>query len=462
MAIGEVNKTAYESKRILIVGLAKSGIAAAKVLKSLNADVTITDLQSREALAALINEAAPYVDEFILDGMPKAIGDFDLIVMSPGVPMGIALVGDAKAQGIPVIGEIELAYRLCNGYFIGITGTNGKTTTTALVGEIFKNASRAHHVVGNIGLPAVSKALEASSETAMITELSSFQLESIDTFSVRIAALINITPDHLNRHKTMANYIDAKARIFENQQAEDFLILNADDPELVALAPKVKGQVVWFSKERVLSEGAYIDQGDFCMAWQGNVHRVAPVTSLFIPGKHNVQNALVAMAIAFLSNIDIAIIEQTFRSFKGVAHRIAYIETVDERTFYNDSKGTNPDATICAIEAMTRPTVLIAGGMDKGSDFSQVALAMKDKVKAVILLGETKLALKDEIEKAGIKTITLVDDMAQAVKAAYEASDKGDAILLSPACASWDMYANFEARGSHFETCVRALKLGWQ
>jgi len=462
MATIEENKMAYESKRILIVGLARSGIAVAKVLKSLNAEVTITDLQKREALETLINEAVSYVDDFILGEMPKAIGLYDLVVMSPGVPLTIALVKEAKDLNIPVIGEIELAYRLCNGYFIGITGTNGKTTTTSLVGEIFKNASRAHHVVGNIGLPAISKALEASGDTAMITELSSFQLESIDTFKAHIAAMINITPDHLNRHKTMTNYISAKARIFENQKSEDFLILNADDPELVALAPKATGRLVWFSRERVLPEGAYIEKGMFCMAWQGVVHRIAPVASLFIPGKHNIQNALVALTIAFLSNIDASIIEQTFCTFKGVAHRVAYIDTIENRVFYNDSKGTNPDATICAIEAMVRPTVLIAGGMDKGSDFSELVKVMSGKVKALVLLGETKMALKHQAEKGGIEKIILVEDMAQAVNTAYDVSTEGDAILLSPACASWDMYANFEARGGHFETCVKALKLRWQ
>ena len=462
MATIEINKRAYESKRILIVGLAKSGIAVAKVLKSLNAEVTITDLQKREALETLINEAVSYVDDFILGEMPKAIGMYDLVVMSPGVPMTIALVKEANDLNIPVIGEIELAYRLCNGYFIGITGTNGKTTTTSLVGEIFKNASRAHYVVGNIGLPAISKALEASGDTAMITELSSFQLESIDTFKAHIAAMINIAPDHLNRHKTMTNYISAKAKIFENQESGDFLILNADDPELVALAPKATGRLVWFSRERVLPEGAYIEKGMFCMAWQGVVHRIAPVASLFIPGKHNIQNALVALTIAFLSNIDASIIEQTFCTFKGVTHRVAYIDTIENRVFYNDSKGTNPDATICAIEAMVRPTVLIAGGMDKGSDFSELVKVMGGKVKALVLLGETKMALKHQAEKGGIEKIILVEDMAQAVNTAYDVSTEGDAILLSPACASWDMYANFEARGGHFETCVKALKLRWQ
>jgi len=459
MAIIEVNKTAYESKRILIVGLAKSGIAVASVLKSLKADVTITDLQKREALENLINEAVSYVDDFILGEMPKTISGFDLIIMSPGVPMTIALVKEARELKIPVIGEIELAYRLCKGYFIGITGTNGKTTTTSLVGEIFKKASREHHVVGNIGIPAISKALETTTETAMITELSSFQLESIETFRAHIAAIINITPDHLNRHKTMENYILAKARVFENQGPEDFLILNADDPELVALAPRANGRVVWFSREKALPEGAFIQDGFFCMAWEGTVHCIAPVTSLFIPGKHNIQNALVAMTIAFLSNIEATIIEETFCSFKGVAHRVAYIDTIDNRVFYNDSKGTNPDATICAIEAMVKPTVLIAGGMDKGSDFSDVAKIMSGKVKALILLGETKLALKREAEKVGIEHIVLVEDMEQAVNTAYDVSEQGDAILLSPACASWDMYADFEARGAHFETCVKALKL---
>ncbi|MBS7527537.1 UDP-N-acetylmuramoyl-L-alanine--D-glutamate ligase [Fusibacter paucivorans] len=455
------NMKQFEQKHILIVGMAKSGIAAASVLKKLQARVTITDLKTSEKLGALVDEAAPFADDFILGSMPEDIDAYDLIVMSPGVPMAIALVQKAKENHVEVIGEIELAYRLCKGSFIGITGTNGKTTTTALTGEIFEAAHRDHFVVGNIGLPAVSKALAATADTLMVTELSSFQLESIHTFKPHIAAVINITPDHLNRHKTMANYIAAKARIFENQSSEDFAVLNADDPLVSALAQQIKAKVVYFSLDRVLEEGVFIEDDAFIISIDGIRTKIADVSDLMIPGRHNRQNALVAMAIAFLSGIAPEAMRETLKTFKGVEHRIAYVSTVNDRVFYNDSKGTNPDSTLCAIAAMTRPTVMIAGGMDKGSSFELLAEALPERIKALVLLGETREKITAAAERAGFDNCYLVENMEAAVEKAYELSAPGDAILLSPACASWDMYPNFEARGLHFKACVKSIEIRW-
>jgi UDP-N-acetylmuramoylalanine--D-glutamate ligase len=451
----------YEQKHVLIVGMAKSGIAVAGVLKKLGAKVTMTDLKTGEKLGALVDEAAPHADDFILGKMPEVITAYDLIVMSPGVPMDIALVQAAKASGIEVIGEIELAYRLCSGSFIGITGTNGKTTTTTLTGEIFENAHRAHFVVGNIGVPAVSKALAATPDTVMITELSSFQLESIQAFKPHIAAVVNITPDHLNRHKTMANYIAAKARVFENQTQEDYAILNADDPLVAALAAQMNAKIVYFSLDSVLNEGVFIEDGAFVAVLDGVTTKIAEVSELFIPGRHNHQNALVAIAIALLSGIAPEVIRETLMAFKGVEHRIAYVTTVNDRIFYNDSKGTNPDSTLCAIAAMTRPTVLIAGGMDKGSSFELLANALHGNVKALVLLGETREKIKAAALEAGFENIYLVSNMEEAVEKAYTLSAEGDAILLSPACASWDMYPNFETRGLHFKSCVKSIEVRW-
>jgi UDP-N-acetylmuramoylalanine--D-glutamate ligase len=455
------NMKQFEQKRILIVGMAKSGIAAANVLKKLHAHVTITDLKTSEKLGALVDEAAPFADDFILGRMPEHAEAYDLIVMSPGVPMDIALVQEANAKHVEVIGEIEMAYRLCEGSFIGITGTNGKTTTTALTGEIFEAAHRDHFVVGNIGLPAVSKALAATPETMMITELSSFQLESIHAFKPHIAAVINITPDHLNRHKTMANYIAAKARVFENQTGDDFAVLNADDALVSALAQQIKSKIIYFSLERVLDEGVFIENDVFVVAINGIRTKIADVSDLMIPGRHNRQNALVAIAIAFLSGIAPDVIRETLKTFKGVEHRIAYVSTVNDRVFYNDSKGTNPDSTLCAIAAMTRPAVMIAGGMDKGSSFDLLAEAFDGRIKALVLLGETREKIKAAAEHAGFENCYIVENMEEAVEKAYALSAPGDAVLLSPACASWDMYPNFEARGLHFKACVKSIEVRW-
>lgn len=448
-----------KEKNILIVGMAKSGVAAAKVLKSLDAVVTVTDSKSAEAFGELLDEAAPFVDDFILGHNPEILGNFDLVIMSPGVPMTIDLVENARRQGIEVIGEIELAYRLCQGQFIGITGTNGKTTTTSLVGQIFENANRDHYVVGNIGIPAVSKALKASEDTLMITELSSFQLESIKEFKTHIAVVINITPDHLNRHKTMANYVAAKARIFENQGPEDYAILNADDPEVMALKEGLKGRVVLFSRDQVLERGVYIDKGAFYINLDGDPIEVLKTKDLFVPGRHNLQNALVAITICALAGIDLPVIVDTLKTFKGVEHRVEYVTNFANRIFYNDSKGTNPESTICAIEAMSKPTILIAGGMDKGSEFEALIQSFNGKIKALVLMGETKVKIKDTAEKRGFDTIYLVENMEEAVEKAFSLSEEGDVVLLSPACASWDMYPNFETRGLHFKSCVKSLEI---
>ena len=454
-------ETNIKGKHVLIVGMAKSGIAAAKTLKQFDAFITMTDSKAYDTFGDLLDEAAPFVDDYILGQNPTNLSQFDLIVMSPGVPMDISLVKDAKALGVEVIGEIELAFRVCRGNFIGITGTNGKTTTTALVGEMFQNANRDHFVVGNIGIPAVSKAPQASGDTVMVTELSSFQLESIVDFKAHIAAIINITPDHLNRHKTMENYIKAKARIFENQNKNDFAILNADDPLVAGLSSEINSNVFYFSRENILDRGFYIQDDAFYVNVGNGPYKLMPISNMFIPGKHNVQNALVAIAIATLSGIDRETIVKTLSSFKGVEHRIAYVTEFADRIFYNDSKGTNPESTICAIEAMQKPTILIAGGMDKGSEFDELVKAFKGKIKALVLLGETKGKIKDTAQKFGFNENYLVENMEEAVEKAFALSAPGDVVLLSPACASWDMYPNFETRGLHFKSCVKSLEIRW-
>jgi len=448
----------FENKRVIVVGLAKSGVSAIKVLSQIGAKVTVTDIKKADQLTDIIDTIKPYVQEIIVGEHPHALDQYDIAVMSPGVPLDLPFVSQMKASGIQIIGEIELAYQLCKGKFIGITGTNGKTTTTALTGEIFEASGLLYNVVGNIGLPAVSKALEATEETFMITEISSFQLETIEGFHAKVAAVLNLTPDHLNRHKTMANYIAAKARIFENQIASDALVLNYDDLPTRELADLAKSHVHFFSRKTQIGQSAYIEDGQIILNCCGNTEPVCLVSDLLIFGRHNEENALAAALICRLAGVETGSIAQGLKCFKGVEHRIEYTATVEGRKFYNDSKGTNPDSTICAIEAMAVPTHLIAGGYDKDSDFRPMVEVFGDKIKSLIVLGETKHKIADAAREKGFKEIVFVESMEEAVKVAFERSLAGEAILLSPACASWDMYDNFEQRGDHFKSCVRAIE----
>lgn len=448
----------FKNQRILVIGLAKSGISAIKALKEEGALVIVNDAKTEVQLKGLIPEIMPYVTETIFGSHPERIDGIDLVVVSPGVPLDIPFIQKINQSNIPIIGEIELAYQLCKGVFLGITGTNGKTTTTALTGEMFKNAGKDYFVVGNIGIPAVSKAKEATDKTTMVTELSSFQLESIIDFKAHIAAVLNVTPDHLNRHKTMANYVDAKARIFENQNEADYLILNYDNEITRALGKRAKSKVIYFSQKVILDEGVYIEAGHFIIQLNSEKISVCRIDEMFILGAHNVENALASITMAYLSGIQVETIKQTLMLFKGVEHRLEYVDTICERTLYNDSKGTNVDSTVCALKSMKTDTVLIAGGMDKGGSFEALFEAFEGKVTAMILLGETKHKIQEEALKNQFDNCYFVESMEEAVSKAYALSKKGDAILLSPACASWDMYDNFEKRGEHFKKCVHALK----
>jgi len=452
----------FQNKNVLVIGLAKSGVSAVKALKDNGAIVTITDMKTAEELSDVLNEIALFIDDLILGGMPETVEKYDCIVMSPGVPISIPLVEAANIRGIKVIGEIELAYLLSKGTYIGITGTNGKTTTTALVGEVFKLADTDSYVVGNIGTAAVSVATQTNEKTVLITELSSFQLETIDTFRPHIAAILNISPDHLNRHKTMRAYIDAKNRIYENQNEDDFLVLNYDNEITRNLGEKTKAKVYYFSRLRQLNEGFYVENGHFVSNINGEKSVFCSIDDLFVIGDHNIENALAAIGICMLYGIEKEIINLGLKSFKGVEHRIEYVDSFKDRTFYNDSKATNPESATCAIKAMIKPTVLIAGGMDKGSDFDDLIHAFDGKIRAVILLGETKKMIEKTAKAHGFDAVFCVEDMEEAVDRAFEISEIDDAILLSPACASWDMYANFEVRGEHFKTCVKALGVRWR
>lgn len=447
----------FKGKNVIVVGLAKSGISAIKTLHGIGAKVTVTDIKTEEQLREIMEEIKPFIVSSILGRHPEDLQDFDIAVMSPGVPLDLPFISHMQSSGVEIIGEMELAYQLSKGIFIGITGTNGKTTTTALTGEIFSQSGAKHYVVGNIGLPAVSKALSCDADTYMVTEISSFQLETIVDFKAKVAAVLNITPDHLNRHKTMESYIDAKARIFENQIESDCLVLNYDDTITRGLAKRSKGDVHFFSRLTKEGQSAYIEEGQIKLKYKGKEEVVCKVEEMKIFGRHNEENALAAALISRLSGIEVDSIASGLKAFAGVEHRIEYTATIEGRTFYNDSKGTNPDSTVCAIEAMRAPTHLIAGGYDKDSDFTPIFDVFGEKVKTLILLGATKEKFAETARTCGFEEVVLVEDMEAAIKVAFERSRPGDAILLSPACASWDMYDNFEQRGTHFKSCVKAL-----
>lgn len=450
-------------KRInaLVVGMGKSGIAAAEALISAGAGVSVYDKKTPEETDSDLDRYFKGKNiECYFGREPADIGIFNLVVMSPGVPLTIDIVKKAEQAGVEVIGEVELAYRLSNGRYVAITGTNGKTTTTVLTGEIFKEAGLACEVVGNVGVPAVGKAASATDDTWMITEISSFQLETIKDFHPHIAAVLNITPDHLNRHGTFENYASAKARIFENQDKRDYFVVNFDDKESMKIAADCTAAVVPFSRKETLEFGAFVLNGIIVIKDKdGSVHEICAASELGIPGAHNLENALAASAVAFFAGISCSIIGKTLREFKGVEHRMEFCGEIQGVRFVNDSKGTNPDASIKALQAIDKGIVIIAGGYDKGSSFDEFIKAFDGKVKALILLGKTAPKIKEAAERLGFTNTLIVQNMEECVTEGFKAAGSGDTVLLSPACASWDMYTCFEQRGEHFKNCVKNLRV---
>lgn len=442
-------------QKVLVIGMARSGISVAKILDQLGAYVIMNDLKEEKKLTDLINDVRPYVREFILGNHVTNFDSIDLIVLSPGVPLDIEPLKMARKEGLNIVGELELAYNLLEGEFIAITGTNGKTTTTALVGDIFDNAGLHNHVVGNIGLPVISKMFESYEETYLITEVSSFQLETVKDFRPKISAILNITPDHLNRHKTMMSYINAKKNIFMNQRDHDYLILNYDQEITRKIGEEVtEVNVVYFSLTNILSEGIFVRDGEIIIRDGALEISVCKTEDIFILGDHNIENALAATAIAYYAGINVEVIAKSLLSFEGVEHRIEFVRTVNDVKFYNDSKGTNPEATIKAIQAMVGNTILIAGGMDKGSNFDSLIESFDNKVSTLVLFGETKNIIKDAALKNSQCDVYVVDNLKEAVKQSIEVSKPKDSILLSPACASWDMYESYEHRGQEFKNIV--------
>ncbi len=449
----------FKDKKIIVSGVAKSGIAAAVLLKKLGAFVTIQDSKPYEKLG---DEPAKLealgINLYLGKNPDDIVKDNELIVVSPGVPCNLPFFDIAKKDNVPVWSEMELGYRLCRCPVIAITGTNGKTTTTSITGEIFKNMVSNTAVVGNIGVPFTEKVLELDYDSYAVAEVSSFQLETIHKFKPKAAAVLNITPDHLNRHKTVENYIAAKERIFENQDENDFLILNYDDEVCRKMSQKSKGKVIFFSYKKELHEGVYYSNECIYARLLGKDELIINVNELNILGSHNIENAMAATAIALCMNIPKSVIVKTLREFKAVAHRIEYVETINDIEFYNDSKGTNPDAAIKAIDAMKRKIILIGGGYDKGSDFSEWIKKFEGKVKYLVVIGEVADKIIDTAEKFNFKNYSKAASLKSAVELCYSKAKSGDCVLLSPACASWDMFDNYEQRGELFKKFVFELR----
>lgn len=449
-----------KSKKILIIGLAKTGVSTIKHLDKLGAKIIVNDIKDKDTLKDILKDLNDLESvEYILGYHPENIDDIDMVIVSPGVPLDLPFILKIKEKNIELIGEVELAYRLSNNpTFIGITGTNGKTTTTSLVGEIFKADKFDTYIVGNIGNPVIDTVGIADENSVLVTELSSFQLESIDTFKPKVSAILNFTEDHMNRHHTMENYISAKSNIFKNQDEKDFCILNYDDEKVRELKDKIKANVIFFSRKEELEEGIYIDEKDNIVISIDKKITLLNKKDLSLPGNHNLENAMAAIAISYVLNVDLDVIKNVLKTFVAVAHRQEFVRNINNVMFVNDSKGTNPDSTIKAIESYDRPIVLIAGGKDKGSSFDDLLDIAKNKVKALVLMGETGLIIEKCARKKGFEHIYIVNDMKEAVQTSYDIAIEDDVVLLSPACASWDMYKSFEVRGDDFKYNVNSLK----
>src|SRR5213593_815744 len=444
-------------RRVTVVGLARSGVAAARLLRTAGAQVTGTDLKPLEALGRVAAELQALGVRLVTG--PHARGAFDrtdLVVVSPGVPLHGDQLGPARARGMPIIGELELGWRALEAETIAITGTNGKTTTTALTGAVLAQQPRPVLVAGNIGTPLSAHALSFPPDGLVVCEVSSFQLETTETFQPRVAVVLNITPDHLDRHGTFAAYVDAKARIFANQAPADCAVLNADDEATRALGSRARAPVVWFSRRSELAHGVFVREGRIAARLNGHVEEICPLSEIFLRGQHNVENVLAATACALWTGVAPAAIRTAVARFRGVAHRIEWVHDLAGVKYYNDSKGTNVDSTLRALESFSEPIVLIAGGKGKSQDFKPLAAAARGRVAHGVLIGEDAAKIGAALTDAGV-AVTYSRSLQEAVDRARAVATPGSIVLLSPACASFDMFANFEHRGDVFKKIVERL-----
>jgi len=454
------NMNNYAGKRVLVVGMARSGVAAAKLLHKAGAKVVINDNKTADQLGDALLPLKGLDIEYAL-GCPagECLSDIDVMIISPGIPDTAGFVVKAKEMGIYVTGELEMAYQLSSGEMVAITGTNGKTTTVSLLGEIFRNAGRTTHVVGNIGYPYSAAGFDSADSDMFVCEVSSFQMETAETFHPRCGALLNITEDHLNRHGTMECYAQTKMRMFQNMTEADVAVFNADDPALVPYIPQVKAQVMLFSRKAEVENGAFVRNGVIMTRWNGVETAVCPADELYIPGPHNLENALAAACMATACGVSADIIAHTFRTFTGVEHRIEFVRELEGVRYINDSKGTNVDSTIKAIQTMNRPTAIILGGYDKHCDFTPMVKEMlaSEYIREAVLIGVTADQIERQCCENGYTALHRAATLKDAIDQCRALSSDGWNVLLSPACASFDMFPDYEARGRIFKELVNEL-----
>ena len=445
-------------KKVLVFGSGISGVGAVKLLEKHGADVVLYDGNVNLDLEKLKNNLGEGCKaEIILGELPEEVMDeLDLVVLSPGVPTDLPVVNAMRDKGVAIIGEVELAYQFGKGDVLAITGTNGKTTTTTLLGQIMRDYHGDVFVVGNIGNPYTIAADEMTENSVAVAELSSFQLETIVTFRPNVSAILNYTPDHLNRHHTMEAYIEAKENIAKNQTENDFCILNYEDEIMRAFSEKLNCQVLFFSSQHKLEKGIYLEDGNIIYKNPEEVV-VCNVNELQILGTHNYENVMAAVCMAAVYGVPMDSIRKTIKAFSGVEHRIEYVTEKKGVAYYNDSKGTNPDAAIKGIQAMNRRTVLIGGGYDKDSEYTEWINSFDGKVKKLILIGATREKIAADAEKCDFHDYVFADTFDEAVLLAADTAEAGEAVLLSPACASWGMFPNYEVRGEKFKEIVNSL-----
>ena len=448
-----------EGKNVLVFGSGISGIGAADLLKQVGANPIIYDGNEeldREEIRSRMKDGAG--TKVILGELSEEEMDrLDLVVLSPGVPTDLPVVKSLKARNLTIWGEVELAYQMGKGRVLAITGTNGKTTTTAMLGKIMEDYLDSVYVVGNIGTPYTSVALDMKEDTVTVAEISSFQLETIQDFCPQVSAILNITEDHLNRHHTMEEYIRVKERITSNQTSDQVCVLNYEDMTLREFGKQIPARVVYFSSLQPLERGIYLDGEDIVLATEQEKIVITSTSRLKILGIHNYENTMAAAAMAYYAGVPVENIRRSIESFTAVEHRIEYVTEKNGVVYYNDSKGTNPDAAIKGIQAMNRPTLLIGGGYDKDSTYEEWIESFDGKVRYLVLIGQTREKIQEAAHNCGFKNTILAEDLEEAVRICAGMARKGDAVLLSPACASWGQFENYEQRGRMFKEYVYAL-----
>ncbi|WP_134700269.1 UDP-N-acetylmuramoyl-L-alanine--D-glutamate ligase [Ammoniphilus sp. YIM 78166] len=448
-----------QGKNVVVLGLARSGMAVSRLLAQKGAQVIVND-QKPEAELSGVSELQALGIQVITGGHPEGLihPGTDLVVKNPGIPYSSEPVQQALRLGVPVITEVELAADWSSAPLIGITGSNGKTTTTTLVGLILEEAGKNPIVAGNIGTVLCEKAETARHDQIIVAELSSFQLKGTVHFRPAIGCLLNITPAHLDYHQTWEDYITSKGKLFSNMQDEDVAVLNGDNPGCLEVAKSVRCRTLWFSRQREVEQGSYVKDGFVYFRAGDREEKIISIDEIGIPGAHNLENVLAATAITKSVGVESSVLKNVLTTFMGVEHRLEFVTEWKGVKYYNNSKATNAEATIKALESFRSPIVLIAGGLDRGDEFLELIPILEQKVKGIVAYGQTKEKFINIGNKAGLKQLASVDNVNEAVLQASKMATAGDIILLSPACASWDMYRSFEERGSIFKESVHKLK----